>query len=134
MYHLLPPLHNGQFLFLMAIPCIMRWERSVTIRAPISVDHNYIYHLDVEGDALCTLYFMCYVCQRLMVQGLPGMTRYKGAVDAVYKIFQTEGIRGLYRGFGMTVVSYSPASAVWWGAYGSAQSMIWRYAQDSGFQ
>lgn len=73
------------------------------------------------------------VCQRLMVQGLPGMTKFNGAVDAAHKILKTEGIRGLYRGFGMTVVSYSPASAVWWGAYGFAQHMIWRglgYGED----
>uniref|UniRef100_A0A0D6R248 Solute carrier family 25 member 44 n=1 Tax=Araucaria cunninghamii TaxID=56994 RepID=A0A0D6R248_ARACU len=66
------------------------------------------------------------VCQRLMVQGLPGMRRFNGAVDAVHKIYKIEGIRGLYRGFGMTVVSNSPASAIWWGAYGFAQHMIWR--------
>eukprot|EP01018_Ginkgo_biloba_P009376 Gb_30250 [translate_table: standard] len=66
------------------------------------------------------------VCQRLMVQGLHGMTKYNGAVDAVFKISKTEGIRGLYRGFGMSVITYSPSTAVWWGAYGSAQHMIWR--------
>ncbi|GLJ32764.1 hypothetical protein SUGI_0659810 [Cryptomeria japonica] len=73
------------------------------------------------------------VCQRLMVQGLPKMTKFNGAVDAVHKIFMTEGIRGLYRGFGMTLVSNSPASAIWWGAYGFAQHMIWRglgYGED----
>ncbi|KAG2726741.1 hypothetical protein I3760_01G127600 [Carya illinoinensis] len=51
-----------------------------------------------------------WVCQRLMVQGIPGTT----------------GFRGLYRGFGLTAVTQSPASALWWGAYGAAQHMIWR--------
>lgn len=66
------------------------------------------------------------VCQRLMVQGLPGATKYNGAMDVVTKILKTEGIRGLYRGFGMSVITYSPQSAVWWGAYSSAQHIIWR--------
>ena len=61
-----------------------------------------------------------------MVQGLPGMTKYNGAMDVVGKILKTQGIRGLYRGFGMSVITYSPQSAVWWGAYSSAQHIIWR--------
>ncbi|KAG0470324.1 hypothetical protein HPP92_017024 [Vanilla planifolia] len=66
------------------------------------------------------------VCQRLMVQGLSGTTHYKGAVDAVCKILTVEGFRGLYRGFGLTVVTQSPASALWWAVYGGAQHTIWR--------
>ncbi|KAH9323623.1 hypothetical protein KI387_018262, partial [Taxus chinensis] len=73
------------------------------------------------------------VCQRLMVQGLPKMTKFNGVVDVVHKIYMAEGIHGLYRGFGMTVVCNSPVSAIWWGAYGFAQHMIWRglgYGED----
>ncbi|XP_039126836.1 solute carrier family 25 member 44-like [Dioscorea cayenensis subsp. rotundata] len=66
------------------------------------------------------------ICQRLMVQGLPGITTYNGPFDVAHKVLKTEGLRGLYRGFGLTVVTQSPASALWWGAYGSAQHIIWR--------
>ncbi|XP_072966239.1 uncharacterized protein [Typha angustifolia] len=66
------------------------------------------------------------ICQRLMVQGLPGMTTYKGPYDVIQKVLKTEGIRGLYRGFGITILTQSPASALWWGAYGAAQHAIWR--------
>ncbi|KAL4202222.1 hypothetical protein AMTRI_Chr02g220010 [Amborella trichopoda] len=66
------------------------------------------------------------ICQRLMVQGLPGMTVYKGPFDVIPKVLATEGFRGLYRGFGMAVVTYSPVSALWWGSYGAAQHAIWR--------
>lgn len=62
-----------------------------------------------------------------MVQGTPGATKYDGSIDAIRKILRADGIRGLYRGFGMSVLTYSPSSAVWWAAYGSSQRLIWRY-------
>jgi solute carrier family 25, member 44 len=61
-----------------------------------------------------------------MVQGLPGMPIYQGPVNVVRKVLQNEGVRGLYRGFGVTMLTNSPASALWWGAYGAAQHAIWR--------
>lgn len=66
------------------------------------------------------------VSQRLMVQGTAGAKNYSGGLDAARKILKTDGIRGLYRGFGMSVVTYSPSSAVWWASYGSSQRIIWR--------
>ncbi|XP_047330535.1 solute carrier family 25 member 44-like [Impatiens glandulifera] len=75
------------------------------------------------------------ICQRLMVQGLPGTTQCKGPSDVLQKVMKTEGFRGLYRGFGLTALTQSPASALWWGAYGAAQHMIWRglgYKDDDG--
>ncbi|KAF7144790.1 hypothetical protein RHSIM_Rhsim04G0245800 [Rhododendron simsii] len=65
-------------------------------------------------------------CQRLMVQGLPGTTFCNGPFDVVRKVIKAEGFRGMYRGFGLTAVTQSPASALWWGAYGAAQHIIWR--------
>uniref|UniRef100_A0A5B6ZX14 Putative solute carrier family 25 member 44-like n=1 Tax=Davidia involucrata TaxID=16924 RepID=A0A5B6ZX14_DAVIN len=66
------------------------------------------------------------ICQRLMVQGLPGTKFCNGPFDVARKVIKTEGFRGLYRGFGLTAVTQSPASALWWGAYGAAQHIIWR--------
>ncbi|XP_042516419.1 solute carrier family 25 member 44-like isoform X2 [Macadamia integrifolia] len=74
------------------------------------------------------------VCQRLMVQGLPGTTVCTGPFDVIHKVIKSEGFRGLYRGFGLTIVTQSPASALWWGAYGAAQHVIWRslgYSNDA---
>ncbi|GJN31980.1 hypothetical protein PR202_gb20445 [Eleusine coracana subsp. coracana] len=74
------------------------------------------------------------ICQRLMVQGLPGMPTYRGPLDVINKVVRTEGVRGLYRGFGITMLTQSPASALWWSSYGSAQHAIWRslgYGNDS---
>ncbi|WOL03244.1 solute carrier family 25 member 44-like isoform X1 [Canna indica] len=66
------------------------------------------------------------ISQRLMAQGLPGMTRYNGPFEVIHKVLRKEGLRGLYRGFGITIATQSPASALWWGAYGAAQHVIWR--------
>ncbi|KAI3423354.1 uncharacterized protein J3R85_011088 [Psidium guajava] len=66
------------------------------------------------------------ICQRLMVQGLPGTASCNGPFDVVHKVMKVEGVRGLYRGFGLTALTQSPASALWWGAYGAAQHVIWR--------
>lgn len=54
------------------------------------------------------------------------MPTYQGPFCVVQKVLQNEGMRGLYRGFGVTIVTNSPASALWWGAYGAAQHAIWR--------
>ncbi|XP_068656371.1 uncharacterized protein [Aristolochia californica] len=66
------------------------------------------------------------VSQRLMVQGYSGYAKYNGGLDVARKILKAEGIRGLYRGFGLSVVTYSPSSAIWWASYGSSQRFIWR--------
>ena len=41
-------------------------------------------------------------------------------------IVQQEGVRGLYRGFGASVATFVPSSAVWWSAYGAYQKTIWQ--------
>lgn len=73
------------------------------------------------------------VSQRLMVQGtcakdgfssLP-TSNYKNGVDAFRKILHFDGIRGLYRGFGISTLTYAPSSAVWWGSYSVAHRLIW---------
>ncbi|XP_016182372.1 solute carrier family 25 member 44-like [Arachis ipaensis] len=66
------------------------------------------------------------ISQKLMVQGYSGHTRYSGGLDVVRKVLRADGIRGLYRGFGLSVMTYSPSSAVWWASYGSSQRFIWR--------
>lgn len=66
------------------------------------------------------------VSQRLMIQGTPEATKYSGGIDVVRKIVKADGFFGLYRGFGMSVITYSPSSAVWWGSYGASQRLIWK--------
>jgi len=65
------------------------------------------------------------ISQKLMVQGYSGNARYKGGIDVARKVIKADGIRGLYRGFGLSVMTYAPSSAVWWASYGSSQRIIW---------
>lgn len=66
------------------------------------------------------------ISQKLMVQGYSGHVKYNGGLDVARKIIKADGVRGLYRGFGLSVMTYSPSSAVWWASYGSSQRVIWR--------
>ncbi|KAG7551975.1 Mitochondrial substrate/solute carrier [Arabidopsis thaliana x Arabidopsis arenosa] len=83
------------------------------------------------------------VSQRLMVQGdlslskhLPGVMnscRYRNGFDAFRKILYTDGPRGFYRGFGISILTYAPSNAVWWASYSLAQKSIWsryKHSQD----
>ncbi|TKY50151.1 Solute carrier family 25 member 44 [Spatholobus suberectus] len=71
------------------------------------------------------------VSQKLMVQGYSGHAQYSGGLDVARKVLRSDGIRGLYRGFGLSVMTYSPSSAVWWASYGSSQRFLWRFLGDS---
>ncbi|KAJ1257049.1 hypothetical protein BS78_K229400 [Paspalum vaginatum] len=64
------------------------------------------------------------VSQRLMVQTVPAA--YRGGADAFRKILLADGVRGLYRGFGVSVLTYAPSSAAWWASYATAQRLLWR--------
>ncbi|RDX76151.1 Solute carrier family 25 member 44, partial [Mucuna pruriens] len=64
------------------------------------------------------------VSQRLMVQG--GSTpQYMNGIDAFRKILKSDGARGLYRGFGISILTYAPSNALWWASYSIAQRMVW---------
>ncbi|KAI3997502.1 hypothetical protein MKX01_008109 [Papaver californicum] len=73
------------------------------------------------------------VSQRLMVQGSGGSSginknptfQYSGGIDAFRKIVKSDGIRGLYRGFGMSTVTYAPSNAIWWASYSISQRIMW---------
>lgn len=70
------------------------------------------------------------VSQRLMVQGSSGLVNasrcnYVNGFDAFRKIVRADGPKGLYRGFGISILTYAPSNAVWWASYSVAQRMVW---------
>ncbi|KAK4781145.1 hypothetical protein SAY87_017251 [Trapa incisa] len=80
------------------------------------------------------------VSQRLMVQGsvhggskgtrssgLPNASacKYLNGMDAFRKILSTDGFKGLYRGFGISILTYAPSNAVWWASYSVSQRLLW---------
>ena len=44
-----------------------------------------------------------------------------GGIGMTRHIVRTEGNRGLYRGLGMSLLTYTPSSAAWWGFYAMYQ-------------
>lgn len=74
------------------------------------------------------------VSSRMIAQGAVGArVQYKGGLDAFRTILRTEGVGGLYRGFGMSIITYAPSSATWWATYGMAERTYWRllgYGRD----
>ncbi|KAI9593931.1 mitochondrial carrier domain-containing protein [Syncephalis fuscata] len=67
---------------------------------------------------------------RIQVQygdGKPGrqMTRpYTGVTECALRTFQTEGLRGLYRGMNMTLLREIPSSAAYFGAYEGIKELL----------
>ena len=51
--------------------------------------------------------------ERRQVQANLGTFKYRNDVDAIRQILTTEGIRGLYRAYGATVMSFGPFSALY---------------------
>eukprot|EP01018_Ginkgo_biloba_P029476 Gb_03233 [translate_table: standard] len=50
---------------------------------------------------------------------------YKGGIDYFKIILKTNGLRDLYRGFGMSIITYAPSNALWWDSYFMIQRMVW---------
>ncbi|XP_022715214.1 solute carrier family 25 member 44 [Durio zibethinus] len=69
------------------------------------------------------------VSQRLMVQGshpsCSSPCRYVNGIDAFRRIINRNGPKGLYRGFGISILTYAPSNAVWWASYSVAQRFVW---------
>lgn len=87
-------------------------------------DPKYIFVTTFSAGALadlCAMFFAVpaeVVQQRLQIQGAFMKRReYNGAIDAFYKIYQTDGLKGLYRGAGAAILRTVPASAIWWSTY-----------------
>jgi len=50
----------------------------------------------------------------------------ESALSIVRSILRSNGVAGLYRGFGITLISYLPGSSIWWGSYGGARACLSR--------
>ena len=52
-------------------------------------------------------------------------------VDKVKTILRTEGVRGFYRGYWMSVSLFVPGSAIWWGSYSVYKEKYWSLLMSS---
>ncbi|CAM8892428.1 unnamed protein product [Rhodiola kirilowii] len=70
------------------------------------------------------------ISQRLMIQTsgnnpIIPTANYSGEIDAFQKIMRQDGVRGLYRGFGVSILTSAPSNAVWWASNSTAHKLIW---------
>jgi solute carrier family 25 protein 44 len=70
------------------------------------------------------------VSSRLMIQSATHGERYKNGVQAFLLIAKEEGFRGLWKGFGASVLATAPASATWWLTYEKTKQLITRKARQ----
>lgn len=55
--------------------------------------------------------------ERLQIQNRTDLVQYKGGLDALVKICKTEGPMGIYKGYGATLASFGPFSALYFVFY-----------------
>ena len=52
------------------------------------------------------------------------LPQYTGSLDACKQICQQEGLRGIYRGYGATLMSYGPFSALYFFLYEEVMALV----------
>jgi len=100
------------------------------LSTPGSSKSNFVSHLaaGMGAEALaCVIYVpVDVVKERMQVQQLPLETltdtekvtrRYNNSFHALKQIVKTEGVRGIYRGYGATLLSFGPFSALYFVFY-----------------
>jgi hypothetical protein len=89
---------------------------SDTIREALLVHSSLLQFREAVA---CVVYVPVDVIkERLQVQGKDANDiRYKGGADALVKIWHSEGVHGIYRGYGATLMSFGPFSALYFVFY-----------------
>uniref|UniRef100_A0A7S0GQL7 Mitochondrial carrier protein n=1 Tax=Amorphochlora amoebiformis TaxID=1561963 RepID=A0A7S0GQL7_9EUKA len=91
-------------------------SKKVLFKVKLMVDNPNLAHFTAGFLAevfSCVLWVpIDVVKERLQVQS-DLKSAYKGNIDAIKTIYRTEGWGGVYKGYGATVLSFGPFSAVW---------------------
>ena len=48
-----------------------------------------------------------------------GVTKLKGPIDIIKIIWKESGVKGFYRGYLASLMTYAPSSSIWWATYGA---------------
>lgn len=62
--------------------------------------------------------------ERLQVQSNLKLYNYKGGLDALREIASKEGVRGIYKAYGATIMSFGPFSALYFLFYENFKQMV----------
>lgn len=101
------------------------YEGFKTTIGPAFRQHESVVHFlsGLAAEAVSCLLFVPIdvVKERIQTQYAIGSSNatqnYRGSVDAIASIIRTDGIRGVYRGYGATVLSFGPFSALYFMFY-----------------
>lgn len=105
----------------------------------VCANYTFLSYLSsgMIAEAVCCAVFVPVdvVKERLQVQSnqlhyAHSSTSYKGSLDAFKTILRLEGLRGLYKGYGATVFSYGPYSALYFLCYEEAKRFTFKRKQQ----
>nr|CCA17214.1 Mitochondrial Carrier (MC) Family putative [Albugo laibachii Nc14]CCA23689.1 Mitochondrial Carrier (MC) Family putative [Albugo laibachii Nc14] len=54
----------------------------------------------------------------------------KSMSSVIRTIYQSEGLRGFYRGYFVSIATYAPSSSIWWGSYGFILPIYFNWFQS----
>ncbi|CAK8579748.1 unnamed protein product [Lathyrus sativus] len=83
-----------------------------------------LYHLDFARTRLATDAFVCHVT---------GQRQFKGLVDVYRKTLSTDGIAGLYRGFGVSILGITMYRGMYFGIYDTMKPVVLVGALEGNF-
>lgn len=87
-----------------------------------------------SGVAQSMIVPMDVVSQRQMVMNEPAHSHRGSALYVINDILRKDGIRGFYRGFGMSLFSSMPIGLFWWGSYSGMQHCVQNKLHQEGFE
>ena len=113
--------------------------KSYLSQQPLFVDSSFLTYFTagmIAETMCCTIFVPVDVIkERLQVQVTskdsmmtmkngPQLHHYQGSLDALLQISRTEGLRGIYKGYGATLLSYGPFSALYFFLYEEVRSFV----------
>ncbi len=110
----------AQMMYLTVYESMRQSCRDMTLPGALAKHQDIIVNFSAGGLASFLTQLVIVpsdvVSQRLMVQpssSTHGVVAYRSGMDAVRRIFSEHGIRGLYRGLVVSMMTYPPANAIW---------------------
>ncbi len=102
-------------------------KNAMTSASPFLAGNDFLAHFAagmVAETFSCVLWVPIDVTkERLQIQEQGGAaSNYRGSVDAIRTILRTEGVSGIYKGYGATVASFGPFSAFYFMFYEQVKS------------
>ena len=102
-------------------------KKAMTSASPFLAGNDFLAHFAagmVAETFSCVLWVPIDVTkERLQIQEKGGAaSNYRGSVDAIRTIMRTEGLLGIYKGYGATVASFGPFSAFYFMFYEQIKS------------